>query len=109
MARQGGEMGFPGSTKGQALPDDRRDRELLSAVAAGQREALEQLYLIYQRRLQHFLSRLSGQRDAIEEAINDTFWIVWQKAHEFRGASRVSTWIMGVAWRCALKAIRRNS
>jgi RNA polymerase sigma-70 factor (ECF subfamily) len=101
-------MAFPGSAK--APPDDdRRDRELLRQVAAGQRDALEQLYLIYQRRLQHFLSRLSRQRDAVEEAINDTFWIVWQKAHEFRGASRVSTWIMGVAWRCALKAIRRNS
>jgi RNA polymerase sigma-70 factor (ECF subfamily) len=102
-------MAFPGSVKAQTLPDDdRRDRELLREVAAGQRDALEQLYLIHQRRLQHFLSRLSRQRDAVEEAINDTFWIVWRKAHEFRGDSRVSTWIMGIAWRCALKALRRN-
>jgi len=34
---------------------------------------------------------------------------VWRKAPEFRGDSRVSTWIMGIAWRCALKALRRNT
>jgi RNA polymerase sigma-70 factor (ECF subfamily) len=33
---------------------------------------------------------------------------VWQKSHEFRGASRVSTWIIGIAWRQALRALRRD-
>ncbi|MFI4868083.1 MAG: RNA polymerase sigma factor [Steroidobacterales bacterium] len=89
--------------------DDRLDRELLRLVAAQDSRALEHLYLEYHRRLLQFLSRLSSQRDALEEAINDTFWIVWRKADEFRGDSRVSTWIMGIAWRCALKALRRNS
>ena len=89
--------------------DDRLDRELLQLVAAQDSRALEHLYLEYHRRLLQFLSRLSSQRDALEEAINDTFWIVWRKAGEFRGDSRVSTWIMGIAWRCALKALRRNS
>ena len=34
------------------------------------------------------------------------FWVVWRKAGEFRGASRVSTWIMGIAYRRALRALR---
>jgi RNA polymerase sigma-70 factor (ECF subfamily) len=89
--------------------DDRLDRELLRSVANGDAKALEHLYLEYHRRLLQFLSRLSSRREALEEAINDTFWIVWQKAREFRGGSRVSTWIMGIAWRCAMKALRRNS
>ena len=89
--------------------DDRLDRELLRLIASGDARSLEHLYLEYHRRLLQFLSRLSSRREALEEAINDTFWIVWQKASEFRGGSRVSTWIMGIAWRCALKAIRRNS
>jgi RNA polymerase sigma-70 factor, ECF subfamily len=88
--------------------DDQGDRELLAAVAAGDRLALRQLYLAYQRPLMRFLSRLGPAREGLEEAINDTFWIVWCKAREFRGASRVSTWITGIAWRCALKAARRN-
>jgi RNA polymerase sigma-70 factor (ECF subfamily) len=87
--------------------DDGRDRELLQQIARGERRALEQLYFNYHGRLGQFLSRLTGRRDAIEEAINDTFWIVWQKATQFRGDSRASTWIMGIAWRCGLKALRR--
>ena len=89
--------------------DDRLDRELLRLIATGDTRALEHLYLEYHRRLLQFLSRLSSNREALEEAINDTFWIVWQKAREFRGGSRVSTWIMGIAWRCAMKALRRNN
>ncbi|HEY1725260.1 MAG TPA: sigma-70 family RNA polymerase sigma factor [Steroidobacteraceae bacterium] len=89
--------------------DDRVDRELLRQIAAQDSHALQHLYTEYYRRLLQFLSRLSSQRDALDEAINDTFWIVWRKAAEFRGDSRVSTWIMGIAWRCALKALRRNS
>jgi RNA polymerase sigma-70 factor (ECF subfamily) len=93
----------PASTR-----DDGRDRELLGLIALGERRALEQLYFNYHGRLGQFLSRLTGRRDAIEEAINDTFWIVWQKAAQFRGDSRASTWIMGIAWRCGLKALRRS-
>jgi RNA polymerase sigma-70 factor (ECF subfamily) len=88
--------------------DDRRDRELLRQIAAGERRALEQLYYNYHARLGRFLSRLSSRSDALEEAINDTFWIIWQKAGRFRGDSQASTWIMGIAWRCALKALRRS-
>ena len=89
--------------------DDQLDRELLRLVATGDARSLEHLYLEYHRRLLQFLSRLSTQREVLEEAINDTFWIVWQKAAEFRGGSRVSTWIMGIAWRCVMKALRRSS
>ena len=88
--------------------DDRRDCQLLRQIAAGERRALEQLYFNYHGRLGRFLSRLSSRSDALEEAINDTFWIIWQKAGQFRGDSQASTWIMGIAWRCALKALRRS-
>ena len=97
------------ATSAMPARDDRLDRELLQRVARQDDAALQHLYVEYYRRLLQFLSRLSSQRDALDEAINDTFWIVWRKAAEFRGDSRVSTWIMGIAWRCALKALRRHS
>jgi RNA polymerase sigma-70 factor (ECF subfamily) len=34
---------------------------------------------------------------------------VWQHAGDFRGASRVSTWIFGIAYRCALNCLRRSA
>ena len=88
--------------------DDQRDRELLRAVSARDERALEQLYRLYRRPLRQFLARLQSGGDSLDEAINDTFWVVWCQAGQFRGASRVSTWITGIAWRCALSALRRN-
>ena len=51
--------------------------------------------------------RLTHRREDAEEIINDTLWIVWQRAADFRGASQVSTWIMGIAYRRALNMFRR--
>src|SRR5262245_28665603 len=79
---------------------------LLRRIADQDRQALEELYNAYHRRLCRFLLRLAPRYDFAEEVINDTFWVVWTKAGEFRGASRVSTWIMGIAYRRALRALR---
>jgi RNA polymerase sigma-70 factor, ECF subfamily len=89
------------------FPND-RDQQLLAAVALGERRALEELYLGYYRRLSRFLTRFSARYETIEEIINDTFMVVWQHAGDFRGASRVSTWIIGIAYRTALKSLRRE-
>ena len=85
-----------------------RDGALLMAIAAGDRRALEELYLSYHRRLARFLSRFTPRYENIEEIINDTFMVVWQNAKEFRNASQVSTWIIGIAYRTALKSFRRQ-
>jgi RNA polymerase sigma-70 factor (ECF subfamily) len=84
------------------------DHELLVAVAAGNRRALEELYLGYHRRLARFLSRFTPRYENVEEIINDTFMVVWQSAKDFRNASQVSTWIIGIAYRTALKSVRRQ-
>jgi RNA polymerase sigma-70 factor, ECF subfamily len=84
------------------------DNELLVAVAAGNRRALEELYLGYHRRLARFLSRFTPRYENVEEIINDTFMVVWQRAKDFRCASQVSTWIIGIAYRTALKSLRRQ-
>jgi RNA polymerase sigma-70 factor (ECF subfamily) len=84
------------------------DTELLVAVAAGNRQALEELYLAYHRRLARFLSRFTPRYENVEEIINDTFLAVWQSAKHFRHASAVSTWIIGIAYRTALKSVRRQ-
>ena len=87
---------------------DQRESELLAAVAHGDRRAFDELYLAYHRRLTRFVLRVARRYEIAEEVINDTFWIVWQKAEEFRNASRVSTWIMGIAYRQILKALRNT-
>ncbi|MGH8214230.1 MAG: sigma-70 family RNA polymerase sigma factor [Rhodanobacteraceae bacterium] len=87
---------------------DSRDRLLLQRMAAGDRAALETLYRAYHGGLARFLSRLTRRADLIDEIINDCFWIAWRKADGFHGDSRVSTWLMGIAYRCGLKALRQR-
>ena len=60
-----------------------RELELLRQVAAGDRTAFKELYLIYHRRLARFLMRMTSRHDLIEEVINDTLWTVWLKAGDF--------------------------
>ncbi len=86
---------------------DGLERVLLQRISHGDRDAFRDLYVRYHRRLARFLARLTHGRNDAEDIINDTLWIVWQRAGDFRGASRVSTWIMGIAYRRALKNIQR--
>ena len=83
-----------------------RDSAWLAAVARGDRRAFEQLYLHHHARLSRFVARHVNQRDLVEDVINETFWIVWRSANTFRGDSKASTWIIGIAWRCLMKALR---
>jgi RNA polymerase sigma-70 factor, ECF subfamily len=83
------------------------DRELLASIASDDRVALATLYQDYHSRLCCFLSRLTRHADVIEEAVNDAFFVIWRKAGDFRGDSCVSTWIIGIAYRCGLEALRR--
>jgi len=87
---------------------DASERELLERVAKGRDQAaFRTLYGNYYQRLSRLLARMSVRREDIEEVINDTFWVIWTKAGEFRGASQLSTWIIGIAYRRALNALRR--
>ena len=87
--------------------NDANDRVLLQRMSTGDRAALAMLYRSYHGRLHRFLYRLTRRTDVIEEVINDCFWIAWQKAGDYRGDSSVSTWLMGIAYRCGLKALRK--
>lgn len=82
------------------------ERELLRRVHARDREAFRELYIAYHRRLARFLMRVTRRYEIAEEIINDTMWIVWRQAGSFRHESRVSTWILGIAYRRTLKALR---
>jgi RNA polymerase sigma-70 factor (ECF subfamily) len=88
--------------------NDQSERELLERIAKSRDQAaFRTLYSSYYQRLSRLLARMSVRHEDIEEVVNDTFWVVWTKAAEFRGASQLSTWIIGIAYRRALNALRR--
>ena len=80
--------------------------ECLRAVAQRDRNAFEWLYRRYHGVLMRFLGRFTTRRDVIEEMVNETLWVVWRTAGNFRGDSKVGTWIIGIAYRCLMKQLR---
>ena len=92
------------STAGSSSCDD---AELIRRIAGKDRQAFEDLYREYYRRVFRFLLRMTGRAELSEELVSDVMFVVWQSAANFKGRSTVSTWILGIAYRKALKALRR--
>ena len=83
------------------------DKLLLARIADGDSAAFRSLFLHYHKRMSRFLMRFVRRHDLVEEIINDTMYVVWCKAGSFRGESQVSTWILGIAYRKALKVLKK--
>ncbi len=82
------------------------DSRLIGLIAEGDRHAFEALYRGYFPRLTRFLNGMTRCAQLIEEIVNDTMLVVWQKAWTFDGTCKVSTWIFAIAYRKACKAIK---
>ncbi|MGI9236454.1 MAG: RNA polymerase sigma factor [Woeseiaceae bacterium] len=84
------------------------DTELLNEIAAGNKAAFEAFYRRYYRRVSQFVYRLTPDRQLGEEIVDDTMLVVWRSAGKFAGRSKVSTWVLGIAYRRAMKALDRE-
>lgn len=84
------------------------DQALIARILEREVEAFEELYRTYRPRLTRFLFKLVHRPQIVEEVMNDTLMVVWDRAHTFNGASKLSTWIFGIAYRKAMKALRRQ-
>jgi len=83
---------------------DLTDNELLACVNERDTAAFHVLYCRYFSYLRRFLARLGQRDDSIDELINDIMLVVWERASSFNGTSKVSTWILGIAYNKSLKA-----
>jgi RNA polymerase sigma-70 factor (ECF subfamily) len=82
--------------------------DLLRQVAVGDRRAFRTLYERFYHPILRFICRITRRFDVAEEGVNDVMLVVWRDAASFQGRSRVSTWIMGIAYRKALKLAERS-
>lgn len=90
-----------------ALVGGRDEPSLIRRIAQKDLRAFETLYRIYHPRLTRFLSNIIRRPHLVEEALNDTLLVVWERPDAYNGTSKVSTWIFAIAYRKALKALRR--
>ena len=102
-----GDKGFTADAAGAGQNGE--DLACLTAIARGDRAAFERLYRRYYDRLFRFVLRVTGRMNLAEDVINDTMMVIWRKAGEYRAAAQASTWIFGIAYRKALKALSRES
>ena len=83
------------------------ESEWIRKIASGDRTAFERLYHAYQKRLFGYLFRMVGKAGSAEELTNDVMLEVWKGAAGFKGESKVSTWIFGIARFRAISSMRR--
>lgn len=93
--------------KGTAQLERTSDLRLIARVARGDSQAFDELYRNYQPRLCRFLANVVRHPQIVEEVLDDTLMVVWQRASDFKGESKLSTWIFAIAYRKAMKALRR--
>lgn len=84
-----------------------RDIALLDRIAREDKSAFETFYRNYFPRLNRFLERITRRPALAEEIINDTMLVVWRKAATYNHSCKVSTWLFAIAFRKALKALKR--
>jgi RNA polymerase sigma-70 factor, ECF subfamily len=84
------------------------DDELVRAVAAGDRRALELLYRQHAPWLAARLAARTSSRDLAEEALQDTFVAVWRSARGYHGRGEVPAWLWGIARRRLASLARRQ-
>jgi len=85
---------------------DAEDEVLVREIAQGDTDAFRQLFQRYYPRIYAFVLRRLGESTAAEDTTVETFAELWRTAKRFRGESRPSTWIYGIAHFKALAARR---
>ena len=103
-----GHRNSTGAASGARLRAEHQEACLLARIGEGDRQAFEELYRIYHPRLTRFLVNLVRRPQLVEEVLNDTLMVVWERSDSFNGASKLSTWIFAIAYRKAMKAVRRQ-
>ncbi|MDP2290320.1 MAG: RNA polymerase sigma factor [Actinomycetota bacterium] len=88
---------------------ERTDPELLAAIAAGDRAALEALYHRHARWLLVRLHHRCSDADLVDSALQDTFVSVWRGARNYRpDAGEVGAWVWSIAVRRLVDHLRRR-
>ena len=90
------------------IPPHPPDVDLVVRIAAGDRGAFETFYGRFAPRIMAFVHHLLADRDAAEDATQETFVNVWRSASRFRPGAPVEPWLFRIARHEAYDAARRR-
>ena len=101
-------MDAAGMAAGQVATGAAADDQLVRAVVAGDRHALELLYRRHAPWLAGRLAARTSSVDLAEEALQDTFLAAWRGARAYHGTGEVPAWLWGIARRRLASLARRQ-
>jgi RNA polymerase sigma-70 factor, ECF subfamily len=84
------------------------DLDLVHASKKGDVEAFEQLIKRYHQRLLRIAQSVTRNREASQDALQETFLKAFQKLGDFREDSRFSTWLFRIALNQSLMKVRKQ-
>ena len=85
------------------------DQEIVARCRNGDWEAFAILVRKYQSRVLTLATRILNNRSEAEDIAQDIFVKVFQSLHDFRGASRFSTWLYRITVNHCLNHLRRRT
>ena len=91
-------------------PDfDRTDRETMERLASGDLGALDRLYEQYGAMSYSIAYRITGDRAAAEDVVQEAFLGAWRNAARYvDGRGTVRTWLLSIVHHRAIDAVRRR-
>lgn len=84
------------------------DGRLLELIAAGDHQAFREIYDKYYKRIYLYSYRLLGEGEGAKEVANEVMLEIWRGAKRFRGESKPSTWMFGIAVNKVRKTIKKR-
>jgi len=99
----------PGPSGRVASAADDADRAVLVLVAAGQLDALQDLYDKYRTMAYSIALRITADASLAEDVVQDAFLGAWRNAARYvEGKGSVKTWLLSIVHHRAVDAVRRR-
>lgn len=86
--------------------DNDEVNRLLVRIGREDQAAFRELYKAFSRKVYAYVLNMLNDHARAEEVVADTLYEVWRQPQRFRGESKFSTWLIGIARRKALMVYR---
>jgi RNA polymerase sigma-70 factor (ECF subfamily) len=80
--------------------EETEEAQFVARLVARDESAFNELVVLYERRVFALVYRMIGRRDEAEDLAQEVFVQVFKAIDQFRGESKLSTWIFRIAVNC---------
>ncbi len=88
--------------------NENQKEQILKDALAGDINAFQELFAIFQDALKSYLFRLLASRSDADDLLHDTFIRAYDKLHLYRGEASLKTWVFQIATNLAYTHLKRR-